>query len=637
MEEHKRNQGQWEGIRTTSLPNHQTQLYGPSSSFYFLTRLGSHIGLALQLPHLDSHLQPNAASRFFASPTSPRKDSLEDCPIQSDGHMTGENLSRAQEDYFLGLFWQTYYCTIPILDELEFREHYESLWAITSPSGRASRKPSPLVDIILALCIQYGMAFVPRNDANQMSKVDVDSNDSSIAGRWFFRRCQTLLSCELETPSILTLQCCIFSAIYLRDASFVNMAHNSLAVAIRTAHILGLHQEPADYLSRTEKELRRRLWWTVYALESKACMALGRPWLSQVSQVNCTSPADDQELALLSGPNFASPSEDISWLSYNVQYVKLVLAARAVHVAFERKCAQVLSAIDGKSIYDNPQTLETLAGFLSQSLQCIRTWVQNLPDALKTERRDGGKPFSTDRSTLEVDLVSPQWLQRQRLLLELLYHNVVMNLYRPFICFSNPPSSSTPLADGNSISCLNHAIANTSIILQILTTTDILNGWHEAYQFQWNATLSMIGFMFAYPVCPPTPTARKAINSAIAIFDIFRNNFAVAASATHVTRDLAAKVDFFIDRFRTSLTSLQQPPALPLVATSRLESMTNESDMGSNITPQVEMEDAAAMTQSTFSGTMGMGFPIDSFSGFEWPLSEGNGLTTDIWPQFVTE
>ena len=630
MEEHKGSQRHLEGTWTTSLPGHQTQLYGPFSSFYFLTRLDSHIGLTLQLPHLDSHLQPNAASKFFASPTSPRKDSLENRSIPSDSLMTGEILSWAQEDYFLGLFWQSYHATIPIIDEHEFREHYESLRVMSSPSGRASRKPSPLVDIILALCIQYGMAFVPRNDANRGCKTEVDSNDSSIAGRGFYRRCQTLLSYEAETPSILTLQCHIFSAIYLRDASFLNMAHTSLAVAIRIAHILGLHQEPAEHLPRAEKELRKRLWWTVYALESKACMALGRPWLAQVSQVNCTLPVDDQELALLSGPNFASSSQDITWLSYHVHYVKLVLAARAVQVAFESKCIQVLGANDGKSIYKNPEALETLAGFLSQSLQCIRTWAQNVPDAMKTERRGGGKPFSTDRSALEVDPVAPQWLQRQRLLLELLYHNVVMYLYRPFICFSTPVGSSIPLADGNSISCLNHAIANTSIILQMLTTTDILNGWHEAYQFQWNATLSMIGFMFAYPVCPPTPSARKTINSAIAVFEIFCNNFAVAASATHMTRDLAAKVDFFIDRFRTSLTSSEQPPVLPLVVSSNLDSIINDSNISPNIVPQLDMEDATTMIQNVVSGTMGMGVPIDSFSGFEWLLSEDDVLTADL-------
>ena len=640
MEEHRGGQKQWEGIWTTRLPCQQTQLHGPSSAFHFLSRLGSHIGLALQVPHVECQLQPSTASRFFASPVTPKtnySDYFGDYPFNDP--VIGENLSRAQEDYFLGLFWSTYHCTTPILDELEFREHYESLWAT---SGTV-RKPSPLVDIILALCMQYGMTFIPRNDANQTSGMKVDSNDSTIAGRGFFHRCQTLLHSQLETPSLSTLQCCIFTAIYLRDASFVNLAHNSLATAIQAAHVLGLHQEPLGYLSRAQKELRKRIWWSIFTLESKACMALGRPRLSHVSQVKCSLPADDRELGLLSGPNFASASsyEDISWLSYHVQSVKLIAAARAVHIAFEGKCAQVLDANAANSIYDDAKSLETLAGFLSESLQCIRSWVENVPDSLKTQRRGGGKPFSTDRTTLEVDLVVPQWLQRQRLLLEILYHNLIMNLYRPFICFSSPSSSSTPLADSNSISCVNHAIANTSIIHQILTTMDILDGWHESYQFQWNATLSMIGFIFAYPVRPATPSARRTVNNAIAVFDIFKDNFAVAASATNITRDLASKADIFIDRFRTGLISPPQQTPVPLPPPIHsLEGTSIDSNISLDLINNIEVDDVGnpiAIPHHPFSTSMEMAFPIGSFSGFEWPISGSSGVTGTIWPQYINE
>jgi len=147
----------------------------------------------------------------------------------------------------------------------------------------------------------------------------------------------------------------------------------------------------------------------------------------------CSLPVDDTDLVLLSGLNFASPSEEITWLSYHVQYVKLILAAHAVHVAFYNKCADVLTANDGKSFYSDAQSLKIIARYLSQSLQCIQSWLRNVPDALKARRKGDGESFSTDRSPLEIDAFAPLWLQRQRLLLELLYHNLVMCLYRPFI------------------------------------------------------------------------------------------------------------------------------------------------------------------------------------------------------------
>jgi len=256
MENHRGNQRQWQGIYTTGLQSHEIQFSGPSSSLYFVTRLRSHIALSLQLSHRDYHMQPSGASRFLASPTLSRTDTPDAHPISPESLVAFENLSRAQEEHFLGLFWHSYHCTVPILNEIEFKEHYESLWSTPTPSGR---KPSSLVDVTLALCMQYGMTFVPRNDATQLFMASFDSEDSTIAGRAFYRRCQTLLSTKLETPSILTLQCQIFSAIYLRNASFVNMAHNTLALAIRTAHTLGLHQEPPNHCSQAQKELHRRL------------------------------------------------------------------------------------------------------------------------------------------------------------------------------------------------------------------------------------------------------------------------------------------------------------------------------------------------------------------------------------------
>ena len=582
-------------------------------------------------------MQPNGASNFLANPTVPRSHSNEELPSLPEGHAEGDILSRAQEENFLALFWQSYHCMIPILNEVDFREHYESLWTFQAPVS--GRKASPLVDIILALCMQYGMTFVPPNNSRKEFMAGFDSGDSTIAGRNFYRRCQTLLSTRLETPTIMTLQCHIFSAVYLNNASFVNLSHNTVALAIRTAHTLGLHQDSSNHLPRAQKELHQRLWWVVYTMESTACMTLGRPWLAHMSQVSCALPAEDHELAMLSGPSFASSIKDITWLSYHVHHVKLILAARAIHAAFASKCAKVLSASGQENFHGNAQSIETLAGFLIQSLQCLRQWVQGLPDDLKTERREGGKSYTTDRSAIQVDLEAPQWLQRQRLSLELTYHNLMMNLYRPFITFAKRPSASTPLANSNNISCLNHAIAITIIILQILKSSDILNGWHEAYHLQWNAALTTVGFIFANPVCPPTPTARRTINSAVEVFEIFRNNFTVAASAADVTRDLAAKVDSFLDLFRTGSASAQQTPATnptSLPTTSMFQSFINNNNTGENRSGflHVDREGDPVTDQTVFPGTMGENMPMDPFVGAEWPFPDINAGNPEMWSRY---
>ncbi|MCJ1238417.1 hypothetical protein MMC14_006406 [Varicellaria rhodocarpa] len=559
LEEYQRKRWRWEGVRTTDPRTTQTQYYGPSSSFYFMHRLRQYLKEALQNHNLDTSLQQNPMNLQFASPSSPPRL---DSPGLNSGlggnDLSGANLSRAQEEHFLNLFWQSYHYTIPIIDENDFKQHYNSLWS--NSYGEVVRKPSALVDIVLGLCMQYGFAFIPRGDIG----FDIDGNDSSIAGRWLYRRCQMLLSEECEVPTIPTLQCRIFSAIYLLNASFLNMAHKTLAVAIRTAHMLGLHLEPPEETPEPQRILVRRIWWVLVCLDGKSCMRLGRPFSIQRSEMTCAVPTDDTVKIEPSGNNYSLTYEGVSWLGYYAQCVKLIMASRAIHLAFYERCAEVITANEGKNLYDDPDSLEICAGFLLQGMKMLQDWVRNVPDPLKSTRRGTGEPFSTTRSALEIDLYIPLWLQRQRLLLELLYHNLSMTLCRPFIRFRAGSTALHPISAGHSVSCLNHAIASTNLIHQVLSETDILNGWHEAYEFQWDATLSILGFSLSHPVGPRTLSARKATEIAIINLEHFGvNNLAAAASAATVTRNLNEKIELLINNFSNKLTPSSQKPMMP--------------------------------------------------------------------------
>ena len=136
----------WGGIHTSTAKSSQTQWYGPASALFFIGRLTAHLQSCFQQPLADRQIIPNSASRSFASPTSDVKEGSGESGA-SDPRCYSD-LTGLQEDYFLGLFWQSYHCTYQIIDEADFRTHYRSLW---TPS-RATRKPSALVDIILALC-----------------------------------------------------------------------------------------------------------------------------------------------------------------------------------------------------------------------------------------------------------------------------------------------------------------------------------------------------------------------------------------------------------------------------------------------------------------------------------------------------
>jgi hypothetical protein len=88
------------------------------------------------------------------------------CPItnvawsvtESPSNQRFSGFPKRQEEGFLNLFWQTYHCLMPIVCEEDLKSEFESLWS-GLPNG-GFRRPSPLIDIVLALCIQFGRCFI---------------------------------------------------------------------------------------------------------------------------------------------------------------------------------------------------------------------------------------------------------------------------------------------------------------------------------------------------------------------------------------------------------------------------------------------------------------------------------------------
>jgi hypothetical protein len=444
-----------------------------------------------------------------------------------------------QEQYFIDLFWDSFHtCVLPILDEADFKQHHQSLWTTAS-----TRRPSALVDIVVAMCMQLGISTMPAGDQGRFSPLD--NADPTIAGRMHYRRCQALLAHQTESPSIATLQCHLLCALYLCSGSFHNMVDAACAQAVRTAYILGLHMDAPPDMPRKEVERRRRLWWAVYLMETKIGTKLGRPFSLRDSHAMPELPADDFEAAMLSGSCFAPIGDGVTWLSFNRHHVSLHATIRRAYTAFYDKDP------GGKDMWDDAETLESYAQLLQPHNKAVDAWVSQVPEALTTRRIDGGVSLSTHPSRLDIEQFAPLWLQRQRLLLEIAYHNVSVLLYRPFISFSATPG---PLATEMASRCASHAIALTRIAHQVLSTMSILDGWHEVFHWQWGVSMTLVGFLIAYPSWEQRDAAREAIDLAVGVFDKFSMRFSVARSAASIMRDLCIKVDLLKER--TQMPSL---------------------------------------------------------------------------------
>lgn len=648
---------EWEGIQDSST-RAGAIYYGPMSSSYFVTRITRYLSEALNQPFSESQLHACVAQ--LNNSTSPQQPSRSGAsPLAQDGSVEGTeevvDLTRSQEEYFLNLLWQSFHCVYPIISEADFRQYYDSLWFQPRPDGQHIRKRSPLVDVLLAVCMQYGSTFLINDEDSQGSEKVSHAENANMVGQAFYRRSQKFLSNRVEHPSIMTLQTHIYAIIYLYNSSLLNAAHINLGVAVRIGHALRLHLCPLDGTTREEQELHRRIWWTLYRLDSQLSMTLGRPPLIHTSDISCGLPGDDRDHARLSGTMLLSDHEDISWLSFHNQCIRLTAAVCGVQTAFRNKCSELLNANDVQDIYDDPRTTEIIAGFLARESVVIQEWVQNVPNSLKNYRNGAGEPFSVYRATLSLDPYIPLWLQRQRLLLELLYHHFQISTLRPFLRFPPVATSLTPLADGHNTACLNHAMAMTSILNQVLLETDLLRGWSFIFQYQWDAILCTLGFILANPVCPPTPSARKSLQTAISTLEHLGSHFSAAINAAQVAREVSCRAELLTERFRESLAapqrrSTQSSPSqqtqglsLKQVSPSNVapQSLQANNELQLSQIPSLEfIPPTTSLTElsSTIAATnLPLSMSADMFNGNRAHWMQSNSTILDSWTDFNPE
>ncbi|KZL65295.1 hypothetical protein CT0861_11987 [Colletotrichum tofieldiae] len=534
----------WDGALLRPARSAHSTWFGPSSLYFFIHRLGVFLSTEIEHAQPDHMLLRSGRSAHpIDRSTAVGKDASRLLRPLSGQSSQGVYLDSVQEEFFINLFWQTYHTSLfAIIDEAEFKKEYQALY-VQVPTGYV-RKPSALVDLVVAMCMQYGASTMP---SGRQGKI-VEDNDSTIAGRWHYRRAQALLAGEMESPTISTLQCHLLSAVYACGASFHNMADSICALAVRTAYMLGLHIDPSPKLAEGERQSRRRLWWAVYALDSKVGMKLGRPFLLHISCAMPQLPDDQLGAAVLSGSAFAPIANNATWLSFSLHQLNLFRTVRAAHTALY---SQDFSLQSGKTIWDDISSLEKAANQLSCHALTLDKWVETVPGALKTKREKEGCSFSVDGTALIFEQYAPLWLQRQRLLLEMEYHHLCSNLYRPFISFNSEPSQGSR-AEAMATRSVDHAIMLSKITLQALSSTAILDGWHEAFQWQWNAAITLAGYILASPHQPSALAARNALELTLSVFDTFGASIGTAANAACVVRMLCNKIDNAVSIFHSN-------------------------------------------------------------------------------------
>ncbi|KAH6962385.1 fungal-specific transcription factor domain-containing protein [Ilyonectria sp. MPI-CAGE-AT-0026] len=103
-------------------------------------------------------------------------------------------------------------------------------------------------------------------------------SDNGDLGRVFFRQAKLLIPDVVEKSDLKAIQACFLLGIYLMPLNAAGSSYVYMGMALRKALAFDLHRTPDDEMADArEREIRCRLWWSIYSLERCTTIKLNRP------------------------------------------------------------------------------------------------------------------------------------------------------------------------------------------------------------------------------------------------------------------------------------------------------------------------------------------------------------------------
>ncbi|KPM43653.1 hypothetical protein AK830_g2865 [Neonectria ditissima] len=139
-------------------------------------------------------------------------------------------------------------------------------------------------------------AFALGSHWTQLERPDGSSPGSrpedGDPGRVFYSQAKALIPDIIDRPCLRSIQAPFVLGVYLMPASAIGSSYVYMGLALRKALAFDLHQNSDDQnIDEREREVRRRLWWSIYSLERCTTVKLNRPRSISVDIVTAPLPS----------------------------------------------------------------------------------------------------------------------------------------------------------------------------------------------------------------------------------------------------------------------------------------------------------------------------------------------------------
>ncbi|KAJ5807453.1 hypothetical protein N7447_010909 [Penicillium robsamsonii] len=121
--------------------------------------------------------------------------------------------------------------------------------------------------------------------------------DNDDLGQVFYTHAKTLIPDLIDRPCLRSIQAPFLLGVYLMPASAIGSSYIYMGLALRKALAFDLHLNPEDQaVDDREREIRCRLWWSIYSLERCSTVKLSRPRSIGINVVKVPHPSPLPEL-----------------------------------------------------------------------------------------------------------------------------------------------------------------------------------------------------------------------------------------------------------------------------------------------------------------------------------------------------
>ncbi|KAJ5431415.1 hypothetical protein N7445_009147 [Penicillium cf. griseofulvum] len=162
-----------------------------------------------------------------------------------------------EESEFLENYFFHYHTLYPILHEGTFRLEY-----------KGQIKVSPHWQILASIVLAIG-AWLTAHARDNLDNMYFAKAQNMVRNVHF-----------TEKGDITLVQILVLLGEFSKKQASPEQSGHYIGTAVRMAVVLNLHLKPTSpYLSELDKEIRRRVWWSVYCAESCSAKLYGRPLL----------------------------------------------------------------------------------------------------------------------------------------------------------------------------------------------------------------------------------------------------------------------------------------------------------------------------------------------------------------------